>query len=266
VSAPSGVFTFTGAEADSIVLIAGGVGITPMMSVIRYLIDRSYPGDIFFVYGARSTQDFIFREELEYLQKRHVNLHVAATMTRAEGTAWMGAEGPVSKAFVAGSVLEIARRRVHLCGPPPMMEAMQVALAELGVPKEQIRTESFGLASGRAPAAPMPVPAVATLAPAAVTLPATTAGLPTATAQIEFTRSGKTAPLAPDQTVLEAAEAVEVKIDYSCRVGICGSCAVPLKAGTVTMEVEDGLAPGDKARGIILACQAKSIGSLVVEA
>jgi len=104
VLAPLGVFTFTGTEADSIVLIAGGVGITPMMSVTRYLTDRSYPGDIYLLYGARTTQDFIFREELEYLQKRHANLHVAATMSRAEGTAWMGPEGPVSKDFIAASV------------------------------------------------------------------------------------------------------------------------------------------------------------------
>ncbi|MFC7693713.1 ferredoxin reductase [Paeniroseomonas aquatica] len=158
VSAPLGVFTFTGTEANSIVLIAGGVGITPMMSVTRYLTDRSYPGDIYFLYGARTTDDFIFREELEYLQKRHTNLHVAATMSRAEGTAWMGPEGPVSKDFIAGSVPEIAKRRVHLCGPPPMMEAMKAALAELGVPKEQIKTEAFGPARGVAPGTPAPLP------------------------------------------------------------------------------------------------------------
>jgi ferredoxin-NADP reductase len=64
ISAPAGVFTFTGAEANGIVLIAGGVGITPMMSVIRYLIDISFPGEIFFLFGARTTEDFIFREEL----------------------------------------------------------------------------------------------------------------------------------------------------------------------------------------------------------
>lgn len=57
-----------------------------------------------------------------------------------------------------------------------------------------------------------------------------------------------------------------MEIDYSCRVGTCGTCVVPLKAGMVTMEVEESLPPEEKARGIILACQAKSVGSLVVEA
>ncbi|WP_207791899.1 2Fe-2S iron-sulfur cluster-binding protein [Siccirubricoccus phaeus] len=261
VSAPSGVFTFMGEEA-SIVLIAGGVGITPMMSVARYLADRAYPGEIFFLCGARSPEEFVFREELEYLQKRHPNLHVAATMSRAEGTAWMGSTGPVSKDFIARVVPDIARRRVHLCGPPPMMEAVKAALAELGVPKEQVRTEAFGPARGvvPGPAAPLPpVPVPAEVA-AAAAVPRV------ATAEVRFARSGKAGALAPDQTVLEAAEAIGVPIDYSCRVGICGACKVRLLEGSVTMEVEEGLPPDEKAQGVILACQAKSVGNLVVEA
>jgi ferredoxin-NADP reductase len=267
VSAPSGTFTFTGADADSIVLIAGGVGFTPMMSIARYLMDRSFPGDIYVLYGARSTQEFIFREELEYLQKRHANLHIAATMSRAEGTAWMGATGPVSKEFIARAVPDMARRRVHLCGPPPMMEAVKAALAELGVPREQVRTEAFGPARGVAPGTRAPLPAPA-LAPARTPAPTGAAGgVPRiATAEVRFTKSGKTGPLAPDQSVLEAAEAIGVPIDYSCRVGICGTCKVPLLEGKVTMEVEEGLPPDEKARGIILACQAKSVSNLVVEA
>ncbi len=269
ISAPLGVFTFTGTEAGSIVLIAGGVGITPMMSVIRFLTDRSFPGDIQFLYGARSTQDFIFREELEYLQRRHPRLRVAATMSRAEGAAWMGPEGPISKEFIARAVPDIARRRVHLCGPPPMMEAVKAALAELGVPPDQVKTEAFGPARGVAPGTPAPLPAAAP-APAPAATPAPPAAEPTvpriATAEVRFTRSGKTAALAPDETVLEAAEAVGVGIDYSCRVGICGACKVPLLKGEVAMEVEEGLPPEEKARGIILACQAKSVGNLDVEA
>lgn len=264
VSAPSGLFTFTGAESDSIVLIAGGVGITPMMSITRYLIDRSFTGDIYFLYGARTTQDFIFREELEYLQKRHANLHITATMSRAEGTAWMGITGPMSKEFIARAVPEIARRRVHLCGPPPMMDAVKAALADLGMPKEEIKTEAFGPARGIAPgtAAPLPAPSPAPANPGT-----SASAIPRiATAEVRFTKSGNTAALAPNQSVLEAAESIGVPIDYSCRVGICGTCKVPLLKGVVTMEVEEGLPPEEKARGIILACQAKSIGNLEVEA
>ena len=83
---------------------------------------------------------------------------------------------------------------------------------------------------------------------------------------VRFSVSGKTGPLLPNRSVLEAAEAIGVDIDYECRVGICGVCRVRLLEGAVTMEVQEGLEPGDKERGIILACQAKSTGNLVVEA
>ncbi|MGF7213365.1 ferredoxin-NADP reductase [Skermanella aerolata] len=262
VSGPSGVFTFTGEEAGSIVLIGGGIGITPMMCVIRYLTDRAFPGDIFFLYGARTVEDFVFREELDYLQKRHANLQVVATMMSASETTWQGAWGPISKEFIAHAVPEITRRRVHVCGPPAMMEAVKAELLELGVARDKIKTEAFGPAQGRVPAA-APPQAVVVGAPSSSF---DTAGPPSANAQVEFTISGKTAPLAPDETVLEAAESIGVEIDYSCRVGTCGTCVVLLKAGTVTMEVEEGLPPEAKARGIILACQAKSVSSLVVEA
>jgi ferredoxin len=87
-----------------------------------------------------------------------------------------------------------------------------------------------------------------------------------ATASIRFARSNKTAPLPPDQSVLEVAESIGVPIDYACRAGICGTCKTKLLEGKVTMEVEDALTPEDKAQNVILACQAKSIGNLVVEA
>lgn len=273
VMAPSGVFTFTGKEGDSVVLIGGGVGITPLMAAIRYLADTCWPGEIFLVYGAQTTEQFIFRDELEYLQRHMRNLHVAATMARAAGTSWMGAEGHITKEFLTQSVPELTKRRVHLCGPPGMMEAMKKILAELGVPADQVKTEAFGPARGAVPppgltlVAPAQTPAaqhtaIATSAPATAVAPM----VGPATATVRFSKSNKIVPLQPDKTVLETAESVGVPIDYSCRVGICGTCKVPLLEGKVAMEVEEGLPPEDKARGMILACQAKSVGNLVVEA
>jgi ferredoxin-NADP reductase len=268
VMGPSGVFTFRGTEAESVVLIGGGVGITPLMAAIRYLDDTAWPREIFLVYGARSTEEFIFREELEYRQRRMRNLHVAATMSRSAGTSWMGAEGPITKEFLTLSVPDIAKRHVHLCGPPGMMEVMKKILAELGVPPEQLKTEAFGPALGAVPPPGVTVVTSVAVPGAGATPPSTTdaPAIGSATASIRFARSNKTAPLPPDQSVLEVAESVGIPIDYACRAGICGTCKTQLLEGKVTMEVEDALTPEDKARNIILACQAKSIGNLVVEA
>jgi ferredoxin-NADP reductase/ferredoxin len=117
-SGPVGKFTFDGTEADSIVLIAGGVGITPMMSIARYLTERSWPGDIFFVYACRVPADIIFAKELAALQQANPRLHVTIAMSRPEGTDWKGTRGHINKELLARAVPDIASRRVHLCGPP----------------------------------------------------------------------------------------------------------------------------------------------------
>ena len=251
-SGPSGAFVFTGRECKCILLIGGGVGITPMMSVLRYLTDRAWAGDIYLIYGVHSPQDIIFREELTYLQHRHPNVRVVVTVSHPEGTDWTGQTGRITKELIAQSVPDLASRYVHLCGPVPLMEAVKKALAELGVPKERVKTEAFGPALGK----PEPSrPPAAPSAPAGVALPTVT-----------FAQSDKSAPLPPDQTVLDIADHVGVPIDNSCRVGTCGVCRVKLLSGAVTMAVEDGLEPGDREKNIILACQAKATADVSVEA
>lgn len=145
-----------------------------------------------------------------------------------------------------------------------MMDAVKAALAQLKVPAEQVKTEEFAPPKGGPVLEDEPA-ATATDSQASAT-PQTPPAVPSAQATIAFSKSGKNGALAPDQSVLEAAEAIGVAIDYECRVGICGRCKVPLRQGQVTMEVEDALAADEKADGIILACQAKSVGDLVVDA
>lgn len=261
VAAANGKFTFTGEEAQSIVLIGGGVGITPMMSVIRYLTDVGWRGDVFLLYCCRTTRDFIFREELEHLQERHPNLHVFATMTRAAGTVWMGLKGRFTAEIISHLVPEITARRVHVCGPPSMMSAMLAMLKALKVPDDQVKTEAFGPAKkpgaqpSQAGAQKVSVPAAETAAPAT-----------SAAVTVAFKRSGKSAPIPPSQTVLEAADATGVEIDNSCRSGQCGLCKVKLVAGVVTMDCEDALAEEDKQQGLILACQARAKENIEVDA
>jgi ferredoxin-NADP reductase len=258
-SGPSGSFIFTGRECKCILLIGGGVGITPLMSVIRYLTDRSWAGDIFLVHSCHSPRDIIFREELDYLQRRHPNLRVIVTVSQPEGADWKGLTGRITKELIAQSVPDLGSRYVHLCGPVPLMEAVKRMLAELGVAPERVKTEAFGPALGKPEPTRAPVP-----------LPAATGveerAAPVALPTVTFTLSDKSAPLPPDKVILDVADEIGVEIDNSCRVGTCGTCRVKLLSGQVTMAVEDGLEPGDKEKNIILACQAKSTGNAVVEA
>lgn len=256
---PVGKFTFTGTEADSIVLISGGVGITPMVSITRYLTERSWAGDIFFFYACRTPADFIFADEIAALQRRNPKLHVAVTMTRPEGTDWKGPRGHLTKELLTQTVPELVSRRIHLCGPPSMMDATKALLAELGVPSEQVKTEAFGT--------PKPSPAAAG-----------TTAKPTAPATgplVTFSKSSKSAKIhvdlqrgdsPPKQTILELSEELGIGIEFSCRVGTCGVCKVRMTSGEVDQEVQDALDADDKANNIILACQAKPKGEVTVEA
>jgi ferredoxin len=83
---------------------------------------------------------------------------------------------------------------------------------------------------------------------------------------VQFERAGKRAELAPGLTVLEAAEEVGVEIPFECRSGICGQCKTRLVSGAVAMDVQDALTPADRAKRLILACQARPVGEIVVDA
>ncbi|MDO5215672.1 FAD-binding oxidoreductase [Legionella pneumophila] len=265
VSAPAGEFFFTGKEANGIVLIAGGVGMTPMMSVLRYLTDRSYPKDIHLLYAVNSPSNIIFHEECTYLVRRHPNVHMDIIALTADET-WTGPVGFITPDFIAKAVPDIAQHRIHLCGPAPMMDAVKAALLQLKIPSEQIKTEHFAPPKGGPVYTAEPPKASSALKPSEASTDRTPMPPPSAHATVSFSKSNTSGQLAPDQSVLEAAEALGVFIDFECRVGTCGRCKVPLLEGTVTMEVEDALSEEEKDKGIILACQAKSASSLVVEA
>ena len=244
-SGPYGRFTFRGHEAPSVVFIAGGVGITPLMSSIRYLTDQSWNGRIDLIYACARLDAVIFREELDHLARRHPNLHVTIVLSSEPSGEWHGPRGYVTSELLAG-VPDIRSRRIHLCGPPVMMDAVKKALGDLGITGDAIKTELFL----SAPPAQAPPPTAAT--ETAVTC--------------SFARSSKSAPLGEGQTVLECAESIGVPIEYACRQGYCGVCKVKLLAGEVTMAVQDGLTPADKSAALILACQAKAAADVTVDA
>ena len=245
IEAPNGTFYFTGKEAANVLLIGGGVGITPMMSVARYLTETSWPGMVHLILGFRTPGDFIFRDEIAELEARNPNLRVTVTMSRSERESWSGRIGQIDAALLA-QVPDIASHRVHICGPPPMMDAVKAALLGLGMPEGQIRTEAFGTIKRDPTAKGAASTAVA--------------------GHVFFQASNTTAPVLVGSTILDAADEAGIFIDNACRSGTCGSCRVKLASGAVRMSVEDSITDEDKAGGYILACQAEISGDVVVDA
>lgn len=256
---PVGRFTFTGTEADSIVLISAGVGVTPMISIIRYLTEQSWQGDIYFIFLCHNLADYMFENEIAALQRANPKLHVALTVSKPESTNWKGLRGRITKELLTQTVPDLASRRIHLCGPPAMMDATKVMLTELGVAPDHVKTEAFGAVK------PTPAPAGIYLKP---TVPATGP-------LVRFSKNNKSARIHTDlksgdsppiQTILELSEELGIGIEFSCRVGTCGICKVKMTSGEVEMAVQDALDADDKAHRIILACQAKPQSDVTVEA
>lgn len=266
VAAPAGRFVFTGSEADSVVLIAGGVGITPLMSILRSLTDRAWPGDIYFIFAVRDEADIIFRDELEQLRRRFPNLRLCITLSRAASDGgWTGERGRITADLLRRFVADLPRQLVYLCGPNEMMNAVRDTLVELGVSEANVRTEAFvssGSKSGEpaeagtAGALTVSEPATAVPAGGEIVVDAAvdTAGDRTVT----FARSGRAGVIGGPTTVLEAAEAAGVPIPYECRAGVCGQCKTRLLDGTVALADAEALSKSERAAGWILACQARA--------
>jgi ferredoxin-NADP reductase len=259
ISAPTGRFIFDGTQAKSVVLIAGGVGITPLMAIARYLTDKDWKGDIYFAYSAKTPDDIIYRKELDDLKARFPKLHLHVTLSRANDTEWSGHKGRVTAEFLTNCIPELATRLVYICGPDAMMAMTIQVLKDLGVPTEQIKSEEFVPAKRVDPGAE-PGKTCVPVAASAAALPGN--GKPTLT----FSRSAKSVALTPDKSLLEIAEDAGVNIDFECRSGICGRCKTRLLGGCVMMETQDALDDGDKSRDIILMCQAKATELVTVEA
>lgn len=246
VLAPNGSFVFTGEEAPAVVLIGGGVGITPLMSVARYLGDRRWPGAVHMILGFRKPSGYLFRAEIAALASQLPKLTVTAVMSNPQDEPWTGPTGHIDHAFLAAHGAIQATSRYHLCGPPAMMDGVRQALRQLGVAPEQIRMEAFGTIK-RDPLSK-------------------THGNGALKGRVTFGMAQVTVPLRNGATILDAAEDAGIAIDNACRSGTCGMCRVKLLSGQVDMISDDALTEEDKTAGYILACQAEARGDITVEA
>jgi ferredoxin-NADP reductase/DMSO/TMAO reductase YedYZ heme-binding membrane subunit len=258
ITAPAGRFTFTGVEAERIVMIAGGVGITPLMAKIRYLIDLAWPGTIELIFSVKTEQDIIFREELESLQKRFANFKLKVTLTRDISPTWRGERGRITPVLLTRAVADLSRSRVHLCAPTEMTDGIITMLRDLGVPAEQIKVESFS-SPGRAKTG-------GSSANSDRQKGGVDAAVEETAATLRFARSEKLVTGLGRKTILEIAEEQGVSLPYECRSGICGQCKTKLVEGTVTMDVEDALDSVDRANSLILTCQARCRDDVVIDA
>lgn len=143
---PYGRFSHTKVKAaDGLLLIAGGVGITPLMSMLREIVDTDDPRAVTLVWGNKTPDDIFLREELEAMESQRENLRVVHVLDDPPDD-WQGEVGLVTRELLGRALgEEELQRHIFLCGPPPMMKMVKGALGELGVSRRRIHTEAFAL-------------------------------------------------------------------------------------------------------------------------
>jgi len=253
VKAPSGHFYLMEAEPLPIVLVGGGIGITPMVSIANTLLGSGSSREIWLFYGVRSSADHAMKEHLEKLQQAHANFHLHVCYSRPgekdkEGVDYQH-QGHVDLKRLR-LILQLKRHQFYVCGPRAMMESLVPALETWGVATDDIYYESFGPAT--LPKHKKAKPQVSK---------------PTETQQtitVTFSKSGKTVTWDPDaESLLELAEDNDIDVDSGCRAGSCGSCQTALESG----EVDYNQGPdADIEAGHCLLCISKPKSDLTLTA
>lgn len=141
IDAPYGMFTFMG-EHKKIVLLAGGIGITPFLSICKYCTDIHLKTDIVLLYGCRNESEIVFKEELEKMAEQNPNLKVIFVLNEAS-SGWKSKVGFINVDLVKNEVPDFKGRVFYVCGPPVMVTAVGKVIADLGLPSTQLKYESL---------------------------------------------------------------------------------------------------------------------------
>lgn len=258
ISGPKGRFCLTPGQIPSkLLFLAAGSGITPLMSMTRWLCDLSAGVDVKLLNSVKTPDDLVFHQELEMLGARFRNIEAFATATGEPSGNWSGLTGRLSREMLERTVPDLADRQVYMCGPEGFMAAARSLLEQTGFDLSRLHSESF--------APPRSVSEEGVHSNGASRIPSAFPGSADAVT-IEFAKSGRRITGSRKLALLDLAEAHGVEIDYACRTGSCGACKVRLLSGELRGDTGVGLTQREKQEGFVLSCVASPVGDCVVDA
>jgi ferredoxin-NADP reductase len=141
IRGPFGEFTFTG-EYDKVVFLSGGIGITPLRSMMRYAADRRLGCSIVLLYSCRGRDDILFGDEIISLQQENGRLRSLVTLTRPD-PAWTGLSGRIDRGLIEREIPDWKERVFFISGPSGMVTAMSALVTGMGLPEGKVRREAF---------------------------------------------------------------------------------------------------------------------------
>jgi len=254
VRAPRGDFHLDTESRRPVVLLSGGVGLTPMISMLGHVCDEEAPRDVWFVHGARNGREHAFGKHVRGLAASHPNINVRILYSRPDGGDRPGADfdraGRVSIAYLMEN-LPGRDFDFYLCGPAAFMKDLYDGLRSWGVPNSDIHYEFFGpaqsLDDGGGGSGQEAVEQEA-------------AGV----FEVTFSRSGTSAVWnGSTDNILELAEGAGLNPDSSCRSGNCHTCLCTVKNGTFEYAHDDIFEPDGEDE--ILICSARPTSDLEID-
>jgi uncharacterized protein len=218
VKAPGGGFFLDTSRLTPVVLLAGGVGITPLLSMLNEITALTPQRETWFFFCVRNGQEHIMKEHLEQLARTHNRLHVHISYSRPDKTDVKGrdyhSEGRLDLTLLRQQ-LPSNNYDFFMCGPGAMMSDLKEGLLAWGVAEENIHLEAFGPASVKRAAPPSTAPAGPQI-------------------KVAFTRSKReVAWSGRADSLLDLSLTEGVAISYGCRAGNCGTCKTAIKSGKV---------------------------------
>ena len=221
---PDGDFHLSDAKAQPMLLLSAGSGVTPMISMLRYLSDHDQVEDVVFYHQCRGVEDIPFKEELDELRRKHPGLTLLFSLSQAPAD-WFGLKGRFSLAHLK-QVREFTQRQVFVCGPDGFMSKAKSLLLKSGLDESQYHQESFG--GGATTQAPLK--------------------------KVTISVNGNVFEGDNQTSLLDQAENAGLPIANSCRAGLCGACKVTVESGQINHPNVPALQEHERNEGYALAC------------
>jgi len=252
VMVPHGSFTtdFAPANRRHLVGIAGGSGITPVMSLIKTLLREEPESRFTLLYGNRDSSSVIFLETLAALKDKHLGRFEIYHFLDQEEQDIDLFNGMLDRTRIEEAVVHLVpdARDVDgwfICGPGPMMDAAEGALLDRNIPKDRIHIERF--TADRPPEAVSREMAQLQTQAEGVTLAVTLDGR---TRKVPFAAGN----------ILDSARESGLPAPFACKAGVCATCRAKVTSGKVEMAVHYGLTDEEVAAGYVLTCQSVPLG------
>ena len=246
------------------ILIGGGSGITPLMSILKSVLAEERTSKVSLWYGNRNEASIIFKEELQQLRRQYDGrLYVYHTLSQPEAS-WEGFTGRLNKERIYDLISELFmedeyRKQYYICGPQGLMEGAEAALEKHAVNPPDIHREYYN--------SPVPTEAEAEAAAeetadnglnlilARVGEAEADTEIKPHTVTVELEGQSHELEVSPEEAILDAGISAQLDPPYSCQSGICTTCKAKLKQGVVGMDTAMGLSDEEIEAGFILTCQ-----------